>query len=55
MEKREYKTEITINGETTLTIQLYDNEIELLLAYLNKLQDIHKGIEIKESDVNCVS
>ena len=50
MEKREYKTEITINGETTLTIQLYDNEIELLLAYLNKLQDIHKGIEIKESD-----
>ena len=55
MEKREYKTEITINGKTTLTIQLYDNEIELLLAYLNKLQDIHKGIEIKESDVNCVS
>ena len=55
MEKREYKTEITINGETTLTIQLYDNEIELLLAYLNKLQDIHKGIEIKDSDVNCVS
>ena len=55
MEKREYKTEITINGETRLTIQLCDNEIELLLAYLNKLQDIHKGIEIKESDVNCVS
>lgn len=50
MEKQEYKIEITINGETTITIQLYDNEIELLLAYVNKLQDIHKGIEIKESD-----
>lgn len=48
--KQEYKTEITINGETTIAIQLYDNEIELLLAYVNKLQDIHKGIEIKESD-----
>lgn len=55
MEKREYTTQITINEETTITIQLYDNEIELLLAYVNKLQDIHKGIEIKESDVNCVS
>lgn len=55
MEKKEYTTQITINEETTITIQLYDNEIELLLAYVNKLQDIHKGIEIKESDVNCVS
>lgn len=50
MEKQEYTTQITINGETTITIQLYDNEIELLLAYVNKLIDIHKGIEIKESD-----
>ncbi len=50
MDKQEYTTQITINGETTITIQLYDNEIELLLAYVNKLQDIHKGIEIKESD-----
>ena len=50
MGKQEYTTQITINGETTITIQLYDNEIELLLAYVNKLQDIHKGIEIKESD-----
>ena len=50
MEKQEYTTQLTINGETTLTIQLYDEEIELLLAYVNKLQDIHKGIEIKESD-----
>ena len=50
MEKQEYTTQVTINGETTITIQLYDNEIELLLAYVNKLQDIHKGIEIKESD-----
>ena len=50
MTKTEYETKITINEETTITIQLYDNEIELLLAYVNKLQDIHKGIEIKESD-----
>ena len=48
--KIEYTTQLTINGETTLTIQLYDEEIELLLAYVNKLQDIHKGLEIKESD-----
>ena len=50
MEKQEYTTQIIINGETTLTIQLYDEEIEMLLAYVNKLIDIHKGIEIKESD-----
>ena len=49
MEQKEYTTHITINGETTITIQLYDNEIELLLAYVNKLIDIHKGIEM-ESD-----
>lgn len=49
MEQKEYTTQITINGETTITIQLYDNEIELLLAYVNKLIDIHKGIEM-ESD-----
>lgn len=46
----EYTTIVIINGETTLSYNFNDNEIELLIAYLNKLQDIHKGIEIKESD-----
>ena len=50
MERQEYTTQLIINGETTLTIQLYDEEIEDLIAYVNRLQDIHKGIEIKESD-----
>lgn len=46
----EYKTQLIVNGETQIIVYLYDDEIEKLLAFVNKLQDIHKGLEIKESD-----
>ena len=51
-DRKEYTTNVTINGELTITTMLYDDEIELLLAYVNKLNDMHKGLEIetKESD-----
>jgi len=49
-DRQDYETKIIINGELQITTRLYDNEIELLLAYINRLNDIHKGIEIKESD-----
>ena len=47
-----YKVEIIVNGELQVINELSENEITLLLAYVNKLVDIHKGIKNEsESDI----
>lgn len=47
-----YKVEIIVNGELQVVNELSENEITLLLAYVNKLVDIHKGIKNEsESDI----
>ena len=40
-----YKVEIIVNSELQVVNELNENEITLLLAYVNKLVDIHKGIK----------
>lgn len=46
-----YKVEIIINNELQVVNELGESEITLLLAYINKLVDIHKGIKNEsESD-----
>ena len=47
-----YKVEIIVNSEWQVVNELSENEITLLLAYVNKLVDIHKGIKNEsESDI----
>lgn len=47
-----YKVEIIVNSELQVVNELSENEITLLLAYVNKLVDIHKGIKNEsESDI----
>ena len=47
-----YKVEIIVNSELQVVNELIENEITLLLAYVNKLVDIHKGIKNEsESDI----
>ena len=47
-----YKVEIIVNSELQVVNELNENEITLLLAYVNKLVDIHKGIKNEsESDI----
>lgn len=43
--------DIIINGELSVRTLLNDSEIQDLIMYVNKLNDIHKNIiEEKESD-----
>lgn len=43
--------DIIINGELSVRTLLNDSEIQDLIMYVNKLNDIHKNIiENKESD-----
>lgn len=43
--------DIIINGELNVRTILNDDEIQMLILYVNKLNDIHKNIiENKESD-----
>ena len=43
--------EIVIDNKLKTSVMLNESEIILLLAYINKLIDIHKGLKIeKESE-----
>ena len=43
--------DIIINGELSVRTLLNDSEIQMLIMYVNKLNDIHKNIiEDRESD-----
>lgn len=52
MTNSEFKIELKINGETTLTFNLYNDEIDTLLGFVNELQDTHKKniANMRESD-----
>lgn len=45
--------DIIVNGELSVRTLLNDSEIQDLIMYVNKLNDIHKNIiiEDKESDI----
>ena len=42
--------DIIINGELNVRTILNDDEIQMLILYVNKLNDIHKNIIEEESD-----
>lgn len=45
--------DIIINGELSVRTLLNDSEIQDLIMYVNKLNDIHKNIIEEESDKQC--
>lgn len=51
MNETTQNVEIVIDNKLETSVMLNENEITLLLAYINKLIDIHKGLKIeKESE-----
>lgn len=47
------KVDIEVNNRRITSVELTREEIDYLLAYINKLIDIHKGLKM-ESDNKCV-
>lgn len=51
MSETTQNVDIVINNKLETSVTLDESEITLLLAYINKLIDIHKGLKIeKESE-----